>query len=123
MRFNFHRFSSPVSAARNREGIGHQVEHDELPRKALVGLFAFAWMLVRVPLFLVLYWLRIPVMLICNVISIPALFAFLFSWYAFPDKTRMIVALAAVSFTAFVILWAYDYVLMLLSPQDMMKTL
>ena len=92
-------------------------------RSRLSSLLAFAWMLVRIPLFLVLYWVRLPIMLVCNVVSIPTLFAFLFSWYAFQDKTRMIAAFAAVSFTAFVVLWVYDYVLMLLSPQDMVKTL
>lgn len=92
-------------------------------RNTLLGVLAFAWMLVRIPLFLVLYWLRLPVMLVCNFVSIPALFAFLFSWYAFPDKTRMVVAFGVVSFAAFVVLWAYDYVLMRLSPQDLVKTL
>ena len=122
MMFNFHRPSSPV-APQAHSGHVRQVKHRELPRSALVGLFAFAWMLVRVPLFLVLYWLRLPVMVICNAVSIPALFAFLFSCYAFPDKTRMIVALAAASLSAFVVLWLYDYVLMLLSPQELSKTL
>lgn len=92
-------------------------------RDTLIGVLGFVWMLVRIPVFLVLYWLRLPVMLVCNFVSIPALFAFLFSWYAFPDKTRMVVAFGVVSFGAFVILWIYDYVLMLLSPQDLVKTL
>ena len=87
------------------------------------GMLVFAWMLVRVPLFLVLYWLRLPVMLVCNFVSIPMLFLFLFSWYAFPDKTHMVVAFGVVSFGAFVILWTYDYVLMLLSPQELVRTL
>ena len=92
-------------------------------RASLRGALAVAWMLVRLPLFLVMYWLRLPVMLVCNFVSIPALGAFLFAWYAFPDKTRMVVAFGVVSFVAFVILWAYDYVLMALSPQDLVKSL
>ena len=100
-----------------------RIKRGAVPRSMLIGLLVLAWMLVRIPLFLVLYWLRLPVMMVCNLVSIPTLFAFLFSWYAFPDKTRMIVAFATVSFTAFVVLWAYDYVLMRLSPQDLVKML
>lgn len=92
-------------------------------RATLRGVLGFAWMLVRLPLFLVLYWLRLPVMLVCNFVSIPALAAFLFAWYAWPDKTRMVVAFGVVSFVAFVVLWTYDYVLMALSPQDLVKSL
>lgn len=92
-------------------------------RATLRGVLGFAWMLVRLPLFLVLYWLRLPVMLVCNFVSIPALAAFLFAWYAWPDKTRMVVAFGVVSFIAFVVLWTYDYVLMALSPQDLVKSL
>lgn len=83
----------------------------------------FAWMIVRVPIFLVLYWLRLPVLLVCNFVSIPALGAFLFTWYAFPDKTAMLIGFGVVSFFAFVVLWVYDFVLMILSPQDLVKSL
>ncbi len=93
------------------------------PRDSVRGVLAFVWMLVRLPLFLVLYWLRLPVMLVCNFISIPALAAFLFSWYAFPEKSHMVAAFGVVSFVAFVVLWTYDFVLMALSPQDMVKSL
>lgn len=94
------------------------------PRRNTVrGVLAFTWMLVRLPVFLVLYWLRLPVMLVCNLISIPALAAFLFSWYAFPSKTNMVVAFGVVSFLAFTLLYLYDFVLMALSPQDIVRTL
>ena len=86
------------------------------------GVLAFAWMLIRLPVFLVLYWLRLPVMLVCNFISIPSLAAFLFSWYAFPDKTPMVVAFGVVSFLAFTLMYFYDFVLMALSPQDIVRT-
>lgn len=81
------------------------------------------WSIVRVPLFLVLYWLRLPVMLVCRLISAPALLAFLFSLYAFPDKHAMVTGFGVLSFGAFVGLWLYDTLLMWLSPQDMMRTL
>jgi hypothetical protein len=92
-------------------------------RDTMRGVLAFAWMLVRIPLFLVLYWLRLPVMLVCNFVSVPMLLAFLFTWYAFPTKTHMVWSFGIVSFLAFTILWLYDLVLMSLSPQDMVKTL
>lgn len=82
-----------------------------------------ALQVLRLPVFLVLYWLRLPVMLVCNVISIPLLLACLFSWYAFPERMHMVIAFGAVSFTAFVILWTYDFILMALSPQELVKGL
>lgn len=91
------------------------------PRQTLRGILAVAWLIVRIPLYLVLYWLRLPVMLVCNFVSIPALFAFLFAWYAFPEKTTMVVAFAVVSFGAFTILWVYDFVLMALAPHDTVR--
>ena len=78
---------------------------------------------IRVSLFLVLYWLRAPVILLCSFISTPMLFAFLFSWYAFPEKKQMWIAFGVVSFVSFALIWLYDFVLMALSPQDMVKTL
>jgi len=84
---------------------------------------ALLWSLVRVPLFLVLYWLRLPVMLVCRLISVPALLAFLFSLYAFPDKHTMVTGFGVLSFGAFVALWLYDTLLLWLSPHDMMRTL
>ena len=84
---------------------------------------AVAFMVLRVPLFLVLYWLRLPVVLLCNFISVPTLFAFLFTLMAYRDKTHMLVAFGVVSLLSFVIAWAYDYVLALLSPQDTIKIL
>lgn len=81
------------------------------------------WSIVRVPLFLVLYWLRLPVVLVCRLVSVPALLAFLFSLYAFPDKHAMVTGFGVLSFGAFVTLWLYDTMLMWLSPQGMMRTL
>ena len=47
------------------------------PRPTLPGLLAWLWRLLRLPLFLVLYWLRLPIVGLCNLVSVPALLAFL----------------------------------------------
>jgi hypothetical protein len=95
-----------------------------MPRVATVkGLFAGLFLLLRVPVFLVMYWLRLPIMFLCNLVSIPMLLAWLFSLYAFPDKTAMVWGFGIVSFVAFVIGWVYDFILMAIAPQDMMMTL
>ncbi|KWF77599.1 hypothetical protein WL93_26675 [Burkholderia diffusa] len=95
-----------------------------MPRRDTIkGVLAFVWMLVRLPLFLVMYWLRMPVVLLCSVIYFPLLLAFGFVWYAFPEKTHMLWGFGVTSFAAFVIMWVYDFVLMALSPQEMMRTL
>lgn len=85
--------------------------------------FAWIWLIIRLPIFLVMYWLRMPVIFLCNLISIPMLLAWLFAWYAFPEKTNMVWAFGTVSFLAFVISWTYDFILMAISPQDMMRAL
>jgi hypothetical protein len=54
---------------------------------------------------------------------VPLLFLWLFTWYAFPEKPQMVWTFAAASFIAFVVQWVYDFVLMALSPQDMIATL
>ncbi|MGY4831836.1 hypothetical protein ACVNIS_24900 (plasmid) [Sphaerotilaceae bacterium SBD11-9] len=84
---------------------------------------AIVWAIARVPLFLVLYWLRFPLMLVCRFLSAPVLLVFLFTLYAFPDKTHMHWALGGASFLGFAGLWLYDLLLMALSPQEMMRTL
>jgi len=95
-----------------------------MPKAAPVkGVFAWLFLMVRLPLFLVMYWLRLPIIFLCNLVSIPMLLAWLFAWYAFPDKTAMIWGFGIVSFLAFVIAWTYDFILMAISPQEMMMTL
>lgn len=81
------------------------------------------WFAIRLPAFLVLYWLRGPIVLVCNLIFGPFLVAWLFAWYAFPDKPHMVWGFATISFVAFVAAWVYDFILMFLSPQDMMQNL
>ena len=86
-------------------------------------VWARLWTIVRVPLFLVLYWLRAPVMLVCNMISFPLLLMWLFSWLVWPERTVMVWGFAAISFGAFVVIWLYDSLLMALSPDDVVRTL
>jgi len=95
-----------------------------MPKSVTVkNVFTFILWAIRMPLFLVMYWLRLPVVFVCNIISVPALFAWLFAWYAFPEKTGMVWGIAALSFTAFFIRYAYDFILSVLSPQTMMMEL
>ncbi len=95
-----------------------------MPKAATVkGVIAWLFLLVRLPLFLVMYWLRLPIIFFCNLLSIPMLLAWLFAWYAFPDKTAMVWGFGIVSFLAFVIAWTYDFILMAISPQEMVMTL
>lgn len=87
------------------------------------GVLGWAWFGIRYVLFIVMYWLRIPVVGICNMISFPLLLVFLFSLYAFPEQTQMVTLFGITSFLAFVVAWAYDFILMALSPQDMITSL
>jgi prepilin signal peptidase PulO-like enzyme (type II secretory pathway) len=95
-----------------------------MPKASTVkDVFAWLFLLVRLPLFLIMYWLRLPVIFLCNLVSIPMLIAWMFALYAFPDKTAMVWGFGIASFSAFVVSWAYDFILMAISPQDMMMTL
>ena len=98
-------------------------------RRVSAGLFgALAWLRAafRGLLFLVLYWLRAPVHMVCNLIAGPALLAFLAGlWIAHhePKYQAMVWGLGAVSFAAFVARWAYDALLARLAPEDVLLTL
>ncbi|CAG1004614.1 hypothetical protein MTYP_03187 [Methylophilaceae bacterium] len=95
-----------------------------MPRASTVkSVLVWLWFVVRLPVFLLMYWLRLPIIFLCNIISFPMLLAWLFAWYAFPDKTAMVWGFATVSFLAFLIGWTYDFILMAISPQDIMRTL
>lgn len=95
-----------------------------MPKASTVkGVLAWLFLLVRLPLFLVMYWLRLPIIFLCNLVSIPMLLAWLFALYAFPEKSAMVWGFGIASFSAFVVSWAYDFILMVISPQDMMMTL
>ncbi|MDR1935717.1 MAG: hypothetical protein LBS49_09115 [Candidatus Accumulibacter sp.] len=83
-------------------------------KKILVRLF----LIVRVPLFLVMFWLRGPIVGLCHMVSVPMLFCWLFSWYAFPEKPEMVWAFCVASFVTFALAWLYDFVLMAIAPHD-----
>ena len=94
------------------------------PRGATVkAVLGWLWLAARLPVFLVMYWLRLPVIFVCNLVSVPALLAWLFSLYAFPDKHEMVWGFAVISFTACVMAWVYDFVLLAISPQEMTRSL
>jgi hypothetical protein len=85
-------------------------------------VFVWLWVAVRFPLFLVLYWLRLPILTVCNLISVPGLFAFLFGLYALPEYRSMVWEIGCISFAAFALHWAYDSLLIWLSPNDVIFT-
>ncbi len=87
------------------------------------GLLAVLWTVVRTLLFFVMYWLRFPVMFVCNLVFIPMLLAFLFVWYAFPDKANMVWGFGTVSFLAFIVKWSYDFFLIAISPENVVRSL
>ena len=78
---------------------------------------------VRTLLFFVMYWLRFPVMFICNLVFMPMLLAFFFAWYAFPDKTNMVWGFGTASFLAFFVKWSYDFILVAISPEEVLRSL
>jgi len=78
---------------------------------------------IRFALFMVMYWLRVIVVNVCAIVSVVMLFAWLFSLYAFPERTNMVWSFGGASFICFVIAWAYDFVLMKLSPVPMIDSL
>lgn len=101
----------------------------ELPVEARSGWTVVAavasgiWLLLRVPAFLLLYWLRLPILFVCNLVSLPALLLWLFCWYAFPDKLEMVWGFAVISFVAFALGWLYDWILVAIAPQDLVRML
>ena len=89
----------------------------------ILGVLYWVLFVVRLPVFLVMYWLRLPVIFLCNLISIPMLFAWLFSLWAFPDKHAMVWGFGIISFVTFALAWAYDFILMAIAPQEMVRML
>ncbi|WCF29592.1 hypothetical protein [Xylella fastidiosa] len=95
-----------------------------MPKAATLKVaFLWLWLIVRLLIFFVMYWLRLPIILVCNMVSIPMLFAWLFALYAFPDKHAMVWGFGIISFLGFLIAWMYDFILMAISPQDMERRL
>lgn len=75
---------------------------------------------LRTPLFLALYWLRLPVLMVCKLFSGPLLLAFLAGLIFFPDYRHIAFTAGAVSFGAFVVQWLYDSLLLRLSPDELL---
>jgi hypothetical protein len=80
-------------------------------RAALYGL--------RLAIFFPMFWARFVVVPLCNLLSGALFLILLFALWAFPDKTGMLWSFAITSFVAFVVAWTYDFILALLSPQEM----
>lgn len=86
--------------------------------KKALNVFKIVFAIIRIPVYLILLWTRLPVVLICNAISFPFMLVWLFSLNAFPDKKEMVWGFAAISFGAFIISLLYDWALMLAAPHD-----
>lgn len=80
------------------------------------GKLIFA--IMRIPVYLILFWLRLPVIWVCSSLSFLFLFAWLFSLYAFPDKKEMVWGFGLISLGAFIVSWVYDWMLMIVAPHD-----
>ncbi len=105
------------------ESLEHQEGGDAFATEPPGGVSAWLFNALRTVFFLVLYWLRGPILWVCGVVSILALLAFLITLYAYPSKQSMVWGLGILSFLAFVIQWAYDEVLLMLSPRDVVRQL
>jgi hypothetical protein len=90
------------------------------PRPTLPGVLAWLWRLLRLPLFLVLYWLRLPIVGLCNLVSVPALLAFLAGFFFIGSDSphrHIVWVFGGVSFTAAALAWFYDSLLLALAPE------
>jgi hypothetical protein len=105
-----------------QEQRGDSMDGANQSRSKLAGVLAWLWAVVRLPLFLVLYWLRGPVVFLCNLVSVPAFLAFLFGLYFLPEHRAMVWGVGGMSFAAFAMRWAYDSLLMWLSPDRLVFT-
>ena len=83
----------------------------------------FFLMIVRMPVFLILYFLRAPVMVVCSMLYLPLFLLALFAWYAFPEKPQMWGGFGVISLLSFVLMYVYDLVLSWLSPHELVRTL
>lgn len=91
-------------------------------QNTVVKILAGILLAFRYLLFMVMYWLRGPVMLVCELVCFPMLLAWLFALYAFPDFKHMVWGFGIMSFSTFILMWVYDFILMWLSPGDMILT-
>lgn len=92
------------------------------PRSTLPGLLAWLWRVLRLPLFLVLYWLRLPIVGLCNLVSAPAMLAFFAGFFLIPSDEPirgLVWFVGGVSLAAFALAWFYDSLLLALAPEGL----
>jgi hypothetical protein len=119
------KFPKATSAPRAGELDAGRIKAVSLPRVSLAGVLAKLWAVVRLPLFLVLYWLRGPVLFVCNLVSVFGFLTFLVGlWISSkePQYRSMVWGVGGMSFGAFAVRWAYDAMLMRLSPDTLIFT-
>lgn len=80
---------------------------------------AGAWALV----FMVLLWLRGIVVGVLSFVSVVTLLGFLFAFFLMPEGNKMTIGFGITSFSSFVIAWAYDSLLIKLSPEPVTRVL
>ena len=120
---DWRRYCKNKRTARNRICIEASSMKKAIPSKnAVVMILSGILLVFRYLLFFVLYWLRGPVMLVCELLCFPMLLAWLFALYAFPDFKHMVWGFGIMSFSTFILMWVYDFILMSLSPGDMILT-
>lgn len=117
------KFPLPEESASRLNAVAARVTSAIAP--TALAMVALRWLMrtLRLLAFLILCWLRLPVIFLMDLISIPSLFAWLFSLYAFPDKHAMIWGFGIVSFAAFTARWLYDAILMAIAPYEVVRTL
>lgn len=105
-------------------------ERSEAHRRYALGGGLFLWnvakvllMVVRMPLFLMLYFLRAPVIVLCSMLYLPLFLLALFAWYGFPEKPQMWGSCGVISLVSFMLMYVYDLVLSWLSPHELVRTL
>jgi hypothetical protein len=79
--------------------------------------------MVRHIAFVALAWLRIPLSLLCQVITAGCFIALALGFFIAPDKHEMLWLMGGMGFASFAFLWVYDMVLMWLSPVDTVMSL
>lgn len=119
---NIVKFPTREEAPAHAELNAGAIEADEPPRTAQGGRLAWPLRALRLPVYLVLYWLRLPVMVVCNLVSVPGLLAFLAGLFlidAASPHRPIVWFLGGMSFAAFVIGWLYDALLTNLAPEGL----
>lgn len=109
-----------------RPGITTSANDDENPTSKAAWAAKMAVMgalqILRYLLFAVLLWLRFPVKLVFSIISGLAFVGSLLTWLLYEDYS-MLPGFVMMGIAAALLGWAYDLLLGLLSPADMVNTL